>query len=774
MPSNNNGGWLNLPRKLEKVSTEAASALVRWGFPDSAHHEDSLEFWRIRIMFTIWFSGVLIGLFALFPSMSLALREGRWDVALLDLGFYLWLFILFFARGTRTSLRAAGTLGAVYILGFSLILTLGPLGAGYVWIFAFAVFTGLLLGMRAAVIAWVLNLAAVVVTAWLIRTNSLPWASQLESPFERWLVIGASFLLLNALASLSTALMLRGLKLALEQKQKISENLEGQRAELAATNKRLLEEIAVRTQAEAALRKSEELSRKLIEHSAVPVAVFGGDGTPQFVNLAFTAAFGWTIADFPTLGKWEEKLFPDPDYRVEAIREFRKKGFPGNPLGDARDKKIACRDGGIREAAFHSNFLPDGRYLTQLIDVTERNQGERDRNKLENQLRQAQKMEAIGALAGGIAHDFNNLLSVILGFSAFALMDMNVDDPLFHSIKEIENAGARGATLVRQLLAFSRKQIVHFQVLDLNESVRDIKKMLVRLIGEDIEFSLKPAPDLWKVEADPGQIDQVIMNLSANARDAMPTGGLLAIKTANVHLDADYFHDHALEGEPGPYVLLSISDTGQGMDKETLSRIFEPFFTTKDRNKGAGLGLSTVYGIVKQTGGFIWAYSEPGLGATFRIYLPKADKGEVITAAQSPRAGGAGGAETIPGGAETILVVEDDDMVRNLAARVLAHKGYRILQAADGDEAVDVMKNHPDPIHLVLTDVIMPKTSGREVSEKVAELRPGAKVIFMSGYIDDTVFRHGVIEKGANFIEKPLSPETLAQKVRAVLDENRG
>ena len=742
----------------------AVNSFLFWSFPESVHMEDSFEYWRIRILFTICFSGVIIGLLALFPSVFLALKEGRWDVAVIDLAFYIWLVFLFTARKLSASTRAMGAVGAIFFLGVALVLTLGPLGAGYVWIFAFAVFSGILLGMKAAITAWAMNVVAVMATAWLIHADLLPWTAELESPLAKWLVISASFLMLNLLTTLSTALVLRGLKTALEQGKRVGANLELERGKLYDSNKKLIEEIAVRTQAEKALRESEEMSRRLVEYSAVPTSVFSEDGRTQLINQAFSESFGWTMADCPSLDKWEERLFPDPEYRLEAVAEIRAMERHGNNLIGNKDKRVVCRDDGVKEAAFHSNVLPDGSCLIQMMDVTDRNQTERDRIKLEGQLRQSQKMEAIGALAGGIAHDFNNLLSVILGFAEFIKIDLEENDPIGDSVQEIEKAGAKGASLVRQLLAFSRKQIVHVRVLNLNDSIQDIEKMLVRFIGEDIELSLKLDPEIWNVEADPGQIDQVVMNLAANARDAMPTGGLLTIKTSNIILDEGYFHNHALEGRPGDYVMMSFSDTGTGMDEETISRIFEPFYTTKDRDKGTGLGLSTVYGIIKQANGFIWAYSEPGLGATFRLYLPRAEKDYVdeLDEVKSSRE---------YEGTETILVVEDDQMVRNLTTRVLIKKGYNVIEAENGEQALDIMTNHPDVIHLVLTDVIMPKTSGREVALGASKLRPDAKVIFMSGYIDDTVFRHGVIEHGANFIEKPFSPDQLVEIVRRVLDQ---
>ncbi|MBC7251681.1 MAG: response regulator [Anaerolineae bacterium] len=379
------------------------------------------------------------------------------------------------------------------------------------------------------------------------------------------------------------------------------------------------------------------------------------------------------------------------------------------------------------------------------------------------QLIQAQKMEAVGRLAGGVAHDFNNLLTAIIGNAEFLLMSLGPGDPLRRDVEEIKTAADRAAALTRQLLAFSRKQILQPKVLNLNVVVTNIEKMLRRLIGEDIELVTILAPDLGQVRADPGQLDQVIMNLAVNARDAMPRGGKLTIETKNVYLDEDYAHRY-LEVEPGPYVMLAVSDSGVGMDEETMSHLFEPFFTTKDVGEGTGLGLATVYGIIKQSGGHITVYSEVGQGTTFRIYLPRIEE-----------AGRVGKRETRPEelllGGETVLLVEDADMVRELARRVLAESGYTVLVARDGEEAMRVCAEHKGPIHLLVTDVVMPGgMSGRDLAERLASRQPQMKVLYMSGYTDEAIVRHGILEPDVIFLQKPFTPAELTHKVREALE----
>ena len=388
-----------------------------------------------------------------------------------------------------------------------------------------------------------------------------------------------------------------------------------------------------------------------------------------------------------------------------------------------------------------------------------------NRMQIEAQLRQAQKMEAIGTLAGGVAHDFNNILTTIIGYADIALETVDKDNSLSEDIKEIRIAGEKAAALTRQLLAFSRKQIVQPKILDLNKLLTDIEKMLVRLIGEDIEILIIPKSDLWKIEIDPGQMEQVIMNLAVNSRDAMPLGGKLIIETVNMDLGENYFTDHGIvEKHPGSYVVLTVSDTGIGMDKEVQEHIFDPFYTTKEKGKGTGLGLSTVYGIVKQNNGFIWVYSEPGQGSTFKIYLPKL-KGDVKgeEKEQTP-------VITLDG-SETVLIVEDDDSLRKLTQKSLQPHGYRILVAENGEDALRVSKEHEGTIDLLITDVVMPRMGGKEVAERLQTLYPRMKVIYMSGYTDDSIVHRGVLEPGLNFLAKPFSPEGLARKVREVLDK---
>ena len=381
----------------------------------------------------------------------------------------------------------------------------------------------------------------------------------------------------------------------------------------------------------------------------------------------------------------------------------------------------------------------------------------------EEQLRQSQKLEAIGRLAGGIAHDFNNLLSVILGHSDLMLLDLDPGDPHRADLEAIRSAGTRTAELTRQLLVFSRQQMVEPTVLSLNDVLDDVNRILVRLLGEDIELRVLPAGALGHVRADRSQLGQVVLNLVVNARDAMPTGGRLTLETANVDLDGEYARAH-LGVAPGAYVMLAVSDTGIGMDRATQARIFEPFFTTKEQGKGTGLGLATVFGIVRQAGGAVWVYSEPGKGSTFKVYLPRVD--EAATNARS-------GDDAMPAlarGSETILLVEDEDLVRGVTKRILVRAGYRVIEARSPHQALILAEQEAGRIDLVLTDVIMPKMNGRQLADRLLAERPGLRILFMSGYTDDVILQHGVLDGRAPFLQKPVSPDDLTRKVREVLD----
>jgi PAS domain S-box-containing protein len=506
--------------------------------------------------------------------------------------------------------------------------------------------------------------------------------------------------------------------------------------------------------AQEGLRRSEMNFRSLVTNAPYGICRCNAAGQLLDVNPALLAILGYSSAQ-ELLGRHLGELYADTHHWFE-LADHLHSAAPFNGLIAEWKRK----DGINTALRVSGRAVCDGDKKTAfelfIEDVTER-------RALEQQLRQSQKMEAVGRLAGGIAHDFNNLLMVISGYSEFLLDRLGPDPALRGPAQEIAGASQRASSLTRQLLAFSRKQMLAPKILDLNGVVTENLKMLTRVIGEDIDLVMVPASSLGAVRADAGQIDQVIMNLAVNARDAMPSGGKLTIETSNVSLDEEYARFHA-PLRAGEYVMLSINDTGLGMDSETQSHIFEPFFTTKGP-KGTGLGLSTVYGIVKQSGGYIWVYSEPGKGSTFKIYLPRvAERVEPaqVVVPEEP-------AFTEPG-TETILLAEDEANLRYLARQFLEKQGYRVIEAADGAVAMQIAVAHEGVIHLLLTDVIMPGMNGRELAQRISEIRPNTKVLYMSGYTENVIGHNGTLDADVRLLQKPFTLRDLKSKVREVLD----
>jgi signal transduction histidine kinase len=526
---------------------------------------------------------------------------------------------------------------------------------------------------------------------------------------------------------------------------------------------------------ELALRNSEKKLTQAVEGNSIPTFIIDNNHFITHWNKACESLTGISAAEIVGTRKaWSAFYAEERQLLADLI------------VHEATEKEIA----GYYEGKYNKSILTEGAYECEdffpamgengkwlfftasplknsqgtLIGAIETFQDITGRRSVEGQLRQSHKMEAIGTLAGGVAHDFNNLLTVIIGNAQLALMDAGKNGLLYEEIKEIKKAGERAVSVTRQLLAFSRKQIIKPEILDINEEINETGKMLQRLIREDIEFLTVLEPELWKVYADPMQINQVLMNMVVNARDAMPGGGKLTIETANMELDNIYFQDRGVESAlSGSYVMLAVTDNGTGMDEKTRFRVFDPFFTTKEKVGGTGMGLSTVYGIVKQNNGYVWVYSEPGKGTSFKVYFPKV--AEDVTAGKEQ----AKVSDEISG-SETVLIVEDNDALRKLAKNALRKYGYEILEAENGEKALNVSETHEGPVHLLLTDVVMPRMSGTDLSEKLQSIRPETRVIYMSGYTADAIVRNGILRQNINFIEKPFSLESLGKKVRQVLD----
>jgi len=515
----------------------------------------------------------------------------------------------------------------------------------------------------------------------------------------------------------------------------------------------ILRDITGRKRMEVEVRESEERYRLLFERNLAGVYRSTAEGRLLECNRAFAQMMGYA-SPAEAMAQPGSAFHTDSQTRASFLENLRREGSLVNFENQTRRK-----DGSLIWTVENVSLLRsddgDEVLLGTVFDMTER-------RRLEEQLLQSQKMEAVGRLAGGIAHDFNNLLTAVAGYSELLLRELPEGDPRRESAEEIRQAGARAASLTQQLLAFSRRQVLEPRVLDLNSVIAGMERMLRRVIGEDVELVTALDPELWRTKADPGQIEQAILNLVVNARDAMPRGGRLTLETANVELD-DKFAGHYASVHPGPHVMLAVSDTGVGMDPELQTRLFEPFFTTKEQGKGTGLGLSTTYGIVKQSGGSIWVYSEPGHGTTFKIYLPRSEEPlEDRTARSNVREAAQG--------TETVLLVEDEPEVRRLVEKLLLLKGYRVLSAASPAEALAVSKRHEAAIQLLLTDVIMPGMNGRDLARVLAEHRPRMKVLYMSGYTDAAMSQQGILPSGTAFLSKPFTPEILGRKIREVLD----
>ncbi|MCM3878093.1 MAG: PAS domain S-box protein [Thermoanaerobaculia bacterium] len=514
----------------------------------------------------------------------------------------------------------------------------------------------------------------------------------------------------------------------------------------------LFDNITDRKRAEDSLRRGEKRWRALMENAGDAILIMSPDGTVVEVNRAAERLFG--RAQEGLIGRQFLEFLPAEERA--AIRQHFGQMLAGGPARD--ENRHALRPDGqkvpIEVSASPVEIGGDQFVITIIRDVSERQQ-------LEEQLRLSQKMEAVGQLAGGVAHDFNNLLTAILGYAEMLASRPALESGAREEIGEIQSAAGRAAGLTRQLLAFSRKQVLEPVVLRANDLVADLEKLLRRVIGEDVDLVTRLDPSVGNVRADRGQLEQVIMNLVVNARDAMPRGGKLTIETANADLDEGYAQRHA-SVRPGRYVMVAVSDTGTGMDEATAERIFEPFFTTKEKGKGTGLGLSTVYGIVKQSGGNIWVYSEPGKGTTFKVYLPRVED----VAAE----GVARPADPLPArGNETILLVEDEGSVRTLARRILEKHGYRVLEAPNGIEAEKLAAESPEKIDVLLTDLVMPDMAGTELASRLQGRHPTIRVLFMSGYTDDAVVRNGMLGRGRAFLQKPFTPAMLLRRVRDVL-----
>ncbi|MHB8771804.1 MAG: ATP-binding protein [Syntrophales bacterium] len=718
---------------LDRIFTDPAGRFRRWAFalekrflPSYVWESDMLTLWRERILFVTCFIAAVLGPVALIPSLILAYVEGLWGVIALDLSAYGMAVAILFGSRWPLNLRARLACLLLYVLGVGLLFMLGSVGAGYLWLFGASVMVGALIGVRESIVAVLMNFAALLAVGLYIAVGQPEWLVDPTNAVERWLVMSLNFTLLNTFVTLTTAMMLGGLQKALSKELEMGRSL----------------------------RQSEERFRAAFHTSPDAIAITGlDDGRYVDINDGFTTMLGYDRDAVIGRTIAELKIWDDPEDRVRFVQELRAKGVVNNMEVRFVDNQ------GVVKTGLMSATLYDYHGASHLLSVT------RDITALkvtEHQLQQARKMEAIGILAGGVAHDFNNILQVINGYTQLLLMEKGESDPDHPQLDAIEKAVEHAAQLVRQLLTFSRKAEARPVALDLNKEILNVRKVLERTLPKMIAIDLQLGRDVVPVIADPVQVEQVLLNLATNAADAMSDGGTLLVETEHIALSDDYLDTHA-GVNAGEYVLLSVSDTGAGMAKEVVDRIFEPFFTTKEFGKGTGLGLASVYGIVKSYGGHISCYSEVGRGTTFKIYLP---------AAQGRAASDGAAGEAAPrGGDETILLVDDEEPIRRFAAAVLERFGYRVMTCGSGEEAIEAIGRNDGELALVVLDLGMPGMGGHRCLQEIRKSSPSVKVLIASGYSLNGQVQRSLDEGAAGFIGKPYRINALLRKVREVLDE---
>ncbi len=683
--------------------------------------------WRDDLLRIVLRVATVFGSIVYLPTVFVTVKSGMTAVGLLNTVAISVLLALMLFEQIPARVRARSSCLIFYVLGAGLLIGVGPISQ--IYLFGFSLLTTLLLSFRWGMGTVVLNAATMLTIGFIGIQAPEMVAPRLNADPTGWIVITLNFTFINASMVMALGAVITALERALKRAQDdkallriagATARLGGWRVDVGGSHVTWSDEVC--------------------ELHEVPI------GTA------------------PTLIEAIE--FYAPEFR-EVVSDAVASCIRDGTQFDVEAEIITANKSRRWVRAVGEGFVNPAGTITQVHgsvqDITPQKLAHAREEKLATQLRQSQKMETLGSLAGGIAHDFNNLLTVILSFSEMLAAELKPDDPMRADLGEITTAGKRAAELTRQLLAFSRQQVLAPSLIDLSQVVEGMETMLQRLLGEDVVLAISCAPGLGKTCLDRGQVEQVIMNLAVNARDAMPRGGRLTIETSNVALDDDYAFDHA-GVTAGPHAMLAVSDTGTGMDAATQARIFDPFFTTKKPGKGTGLGLSTVSGIVQQSGGTMWLYSEPEVGTTFKIYFPIAEDAASVRRSEQDANIGA------EHGWETILLVEDEERIRVLAGRILRKIGYHVIEAPTGAEALALSAQHASPIHLLLTDVVMPLMSGRELSEQLRVARPDIRVLYMSGYTDDVVLRHGILDATVAFIQKPFMPDSLTRKVREVLD----
>jgi len=703
------------------------SVLEKRFLPAYVWQTDMLTLWRERILFVICFIAVVLGPIALIPSVILSFAESRWDVIILDTFAYAMAVVILTGRRFSLNIRSWCTWLVLYGLGTGLLFMLGSVGAGYIWLFGASVMAGALIGLRASVIALLMNLLTMVLVALFITYGHPSWVADPIHSTQRWLVMSVNFMLPNMFVTLTTALMLGGLQKALSKEMDMIKSV----------------------------RESEERLRTAFQTSPDAITINRlADGAYVDVNHGFTTMMGYDRAEVIGHTINDLKIWVNDETSQAFLKELKDTGGVNNREVPFMSKGGVSRTGLVSASLFD---YEGGPYVLSVIrDITAL-------KTTELQLQQARKMEAIGILAGGIAHDFNNILQVIGGYIQLLMMKMNQDNPDQAKLAEVEKAVEHAAQLVRQLLTFSRKAEAKNVTLDLNAEIQSVARILKRTLPRMIDIHLHLGRDLDPINADPVQIEQILLNLATNAADAMPDGGTLMIASENITPTDEYLNTH-VGARTGKHVLLSVSDTGVGIPKDVIDHIFEPFFTTKEFGKGTGLGLASVYGIVKSYNGYISCYSEVGQGTTFRLYLPAADVPAAGEAEKTPKI------DRPKGGDETILLVDDEEAIRSFASEVLEGFGYRVLTGASGEEALEIAGAGNQTIALVILDLGMPGMGGYKCLQEIRKLNPQIKILIASGYAMNGQMEKSLEMGATGYIGKPYQISKLLSTVREILD----
>jgi signal transduction histidine kinase/ActR/RegA family two-component response regulator len=728
-----------------------------------------MQKWRERIFKAIFISFLIFGTVSLFSSAQEVIRSRMWgNLAIYLAGFLVVALIVLFRR---IPFHYRAWMGLFVFFGFGLTaeITIGSVGSGRLWLLAFSIVATLLLGLRVGVITLFINALALVIMGFLIANGEPFWAAKMILPVRVWIVISITFLFVASVLTIALGVLVRALEENLLKEKQLT-------GKLTAANENLRQDQEKQKKLEKSLIESEKKLSQAIQGNSVPTFIIDGNHIISHWNHACEALTGLSASRM--VGSDDQWMAFHPSKSpvlADLVLEQEQNQATIAQL-DSTFSRSELIKGGYDGEIFVPSLGKSGKWLfltaAPLRDLNGESIGAiqtfydiTDRVTLAEQLRQAQKLESIGRLAGGVAHDYNNISSVIIGYSELTLESLDKDDLLYENISKVLDAAKRSSDITRQLLAFARQQTVAPKIIDLNQVVSNMVKMLGRLVGEDIDIFWHPNEQIWPVRMDPSQVNQIMANLCVNARDAISDVGKITIETRNASFDEEFCKDH-LGFMSGDYVMLSVTDDGHGIALEDKDKIFEPFFTTKEMGKGTGLGLATVYGIVKQNDGFIDVYSEPGAGTTFKIYLSR-HIGEVEDVSSEKSA------EIPISCGETILLVEDDASILALGKRIMSELGYGVVSTDSPMDAIRLAKEHSGKIDLLVTDVVMPEMNGRELSEQLILYHANLKTLFMSGYTSDVIAHRGVLQDGVSFLSKPFTKREMAIGIREALKNDQ-